>query len=286
MKRCAFLSMDSLDGYFAYDTMLFEPLKAVGWQAEEVSWHQTNVDWQQFDAVIIRTTWDYQQDAAKFLHCLETIEASGAKLFNSLNIVRWNINKGYLQDLQNQGVSIIPSQWFEVFSLHELSAAFVHFNTTEIVIKPLISANADFTYRLTREQLTQKADELETVFSNREFLVQPFLSSIVKEGEYSLFYFAGQYSHAILKQPKAGDFRVQEEHGGQLKQVPATSEMLTAASQCLAALPEDVLYARIDLVSYARQFVVMEVELIEPSLYFNMDPESPQRFVDAFLQSV
>lgn len=286
MKRCAFLSMDSesLRDFFSYDTMLFEPLKKVGWLAEEVSWRKSNVDWNSYDVVVIRTTWDYQADVEEFMACLQRIEASTAVLQNSLKIVEWNVTKNYLKDLQNQGINIVPTLWFNSFSLNKIQQGFVYFDSSELVIKPLVSANADHTYRLNPEGLLQQADALKSVFSGREFMVQPFLNGIIEEGEYSLFYFAGHYSHSILKQPESGDFRVQEEHGGQLKSIQPCDEMLTTARHCLAALPEDVLYARIDLVRHQNEFAVIEIELIEPSLYFNMDPESPQRFVDAFIE--
>jgi glutathione synthase/RimK-type ligase-like ATP-grasp enzyme len=286
MKRCAFLSMDSLEGFYSNDDLLFAPLEAAGWQAEEVSWHKTDVDWDEYDVVIIRTTWDYQQDPDGFMACLQKIEASRAQLHNSLNIVQWNISKKYLQELQNQGVPVVPTLWFQSFSLSTVEAGFAQFETPQIVLKPLISANADHTYRLTPEQLKSQADILSEVFDKREFMLQPFIPDIIEEGEYSLFYFDGHYSHAILKQPKSGDFRVQEEHGGQLTKIVPNEEMLTTARHCLAALPEDVFYARIDLVSYKGEFVLMEIELIEPSLYFNMDEDSPQRFVDALIAMV
>jgi glutathione synthase/RimK-type ligase-like ATP-grasp enzyme len=284
MKHCAFLSMDSLEDFFHHDQMLYEPLKVAGWLVEEVSWRKTDVDWNVYDVVVIRTAWDYQDDVEDFMACLQRIEASSAKLQNSLKIVEWNISKSYLKDLQNQGINIVPTLWFDSFSLAELQLGFSHFNTSEIVLKPLVSANADHTYRMTAEVLEEQSDLLKTVFSEREFMLQPFLNGIIDEGEYSLFYFAGQYSHSILKQPGLGDFRVQEEHGGQLKSIQPCEEMLTTARHCLAALPADVLYARIDLVRHKSEFAVIEIELIEPSLYFNMDAESPQRFVDAFIE--
>jgi hypothetical protein len=216
MKRCAFLSMDSLQDFYHYDQMLFAPLKAVGWLAEEVSWRKSDVDWNNYDVVVIRTTWDYQDDVEEFMACLQRIEASTAQLQNSLKIVEWNISKRYLSDLQNQGINIVPTLWFDSFSLAELQLGFIHFDTSEIILKPLVSANADHTYRLTAENLNAQAEQLKSVFCKREFMLQPFLNAVVDEGEYSLFYFAGQYSHSILKQPKAGDFRVQEEHGGRL----------------------------------------------------------------------
>jgi glutathione synthase/RimK-type ligase-like ATP-grasp enzyme len=284
MKRCAFLSMDNLEDFFSYDHLLFEPLKAVGWLAEEVSWRKPDVDWNSYDAVVIRTTWDYQDNVEAFLACLQRIDASSAQLQNSFKIVEWNISKRYLRDLQNQGIHIVPTLWFDSFSLAELQLGFNYFNTSEIVLKPLVSANADHTYRLTPENLNNQAEQLQAVFAQREFMLQPFLSGIVDEGEYSLFYFAGHYSHSILKQPGAGDFRVQEEHGGKLKSIQPCEEMLTTARHCLAALPEDVLYARVDLVRHKKEFAVIEIELIEPSLYFNMDTSSPQRFVDALIE--
>jgi glutathione synthase/RimK-type ligase-like ATP-grasp enzyme len=284
MKRCAFLSMDSLEDFFSYDQMLFEPLKAAGWLAEEVSWRKPDVDWNNYDVVVIRTTWDYQHNVEEFMACLQRIEAASAQLQNSLEIVEWNISKNYLQDLQNQGINIVPTLWFDSFSLTELQAGFSHFDTAQIVLKPSVSAGADHTYRLTLENLNEQADVLKAVFAQREFMLQPFLTGIIDEGEYSLFYFAGHYSHSILKQPESGDFRVQEEHGGQLRSIQPNEEMLTTAIHCLAALPADVLYARVDLVRHKNEFAVIEIELIEPSLYFNMDPESPQRFVDAFIE--
>ena len=284
MKRCAFLSMDSLEDFFSYDQMLFEPLKTVGWLAEEVSWRKPDVDWNNYDAVVIRTTWDYQDDVEGFMACLQRIEASSAQLQNSLKIVEWNISKSYLKDLQNQGINIVPTLWFDSFSLSEIRAGFDYFNSPQLVIKPLISANADHTYRLTPESLVQQADDLKAIFASREFMLQPFLNGIVDEGEYSLFYFAGHYSHSILKQPESGDFRVQEEHGGRLSSIQPCEDMLTTARHSLAALPEDVLYARIDLVRHKKEFVLIEIELIEPSLYFNMDSDSPQRFVVAFIE--
>jgi glutathione synthase/RimK-type ligase-like ATP-grasp enzyme len=284
MKRCAFLSMDSLEDFYAYDTMLFAPLAKLGWQAEEVSWHKQNVDWHEYDVVVIRSTWDYQSDPQAFLKCLEQINAATC-LHNSLKLVKWNLSKEYLKDIENQGITIVPTRWFEDFDLPEVADSFESFNTDQLVIKPLISANADHTYRLTRESLLNQSDTLQKTFSDRPFMVQPFLSSIIEEGEYSLFYFAGHYSHCILKMPKEHDFRVQEEHGGQLKLVEATDEMLTQARHTLASLPDDALYARIDLIRYGQEFALMEVELIEPSLYFNMDANSPQRFAEAFVET-
>ena len=107
--------------------------------------------------------------------------------------------------------------WKESFIANELASYFDYFDSDQIVLKPRISANADNTFWLTRENYQEKITELGTAFAERNFMVQPFMADIISEGEYSLFYFDGQYSHAILKTPKADDFRVQEEPGGRLK---------------------------------------------------------------------
>jgi glutathione synthase/RimK-type ligase-like ATP-grasp enzyme len=283
-KRCVFLTTSDLEDFHVYDNLLVEPLANYGWQVDEVSWRETEVNWDQYDVVVIRSTWDYQNAPEAFMQCLEEIEASNAHLENSVDLVKWNIDKGYLKELQQKQVRIVPTVWKNVVDLEQVQASYAYFGVTEIILKPLISANADFTYRLDYRSLIALKNELEVVFSNRPFMIQPFLNSIVNEGEYSLFYFCGHYSHCILKRPASGDFRVQEEHGGRLSSVNPDAEMQKCADQALAALPESPLYARIDLIRTEAGLAVMEVELIEPSLYFNMDEKSPQRFADAFQQ--
>lgn len=283
MKQCAILSMDNLDDFEAYDELLIEPLAKYGWQTEFVSWRATNVDWNQFDVVVIRTPWDYQDDAPAFLNVLADIERSTAVLENSLDIVQWNIDKQYLNSLEDKGVMIVPSLWREKLNKEEISTFYQHFNTHQVVLKPRISANADNTFWLTEAQAQARADELVDVFKDKPFIIQPFVESVITEGEFSLFYFDGQYSHAILKTPKQDDFRVQEEHGGRLTTITPESRLVEAAEKALQAIDEMPLYARVDFVRMGDNFALMEAELIEPSLYFNMDEQSAQRFADAFV---
>ncbi len=285
MKRCAFLSTDNLEGYFVYDELLYEPLNQQGWQVEAVSWHDETVDWGCFDVVVVRSTWDYQQHAKAFMQCLQRIEDSSAILANSLRLLTWNISKEYLKDIASQGIGIVPTLWLDTFDLAQVSAGFERFACERLVIKPCVSANADYTYMLDREQLLGQSKNLSEVFNGRAFMVQPFIEAVVTQGEYSLFYFNGHFSHAILKTPEQGDFRVQEEHGGSLQPVEPDEEMLTQARHTMASLPDDALYARIDLLRYQDEYVVIEIELIEPSLYFNMDANAPANFVEAFVES-
>ncbi|GHE97116.1 ATP-grasp domain-containing protein [Thalassotalea profundi] len=292
MNKCAILTMDCLDGFETYDQLIELPLADLGWNIEMVSWRKSNVEWSKYNAVIIRSPWDYQEDSTAFLKVLEAIESSSAHLENSLDIVTWNIDKQYLQDLQKQNILIVPTAWYERLIQHKLSADdilsyFEIFNQDQIVIKPRISANADNTFCLNRTNINESIDAINNAFKTRDYMVQPFVECVLSEGEFSLFYFNGHYSHTILKTPKANDFRVQEEHGGQIMSVTPENALIERADntiKAIASLHQMPLYARVDFVRYKNGFALMEAELIEPSLYFNMDNESPRRFAKAFVE--
>jgi hypothetical protein len=282
MKKCVILTMDILDEFVVYDKLLDKPLNDLGWDVDHISWHKKGVDWNQFDAVIIRSTWDYQDDADAFMKVLGEIENSSAVLLNSLNIAKWNINKNYLREVESKGAEIIPTIWLESFNFDVLRGYFEKFNTEQIIIKPTVSANSDNTFWLKKESFEQDKALLISSLKNRQLMVQPFVPAIIEKGEYSLFYFNNQYSHCILKTPKSGDFRVQEEHGGLLQNIQPSADLLKAASKALKTIPEKVLYARIDLVEFQDEYHLMEIELIEPSLYFNLDKQAATRFAKAF----
>ena len=283
MPRCAFLTMDSLDEFEVYDDLLIKPLSQLGWSVDMVSWRDRQVDWNTFEAVIIRSPWDYQQDAQLFMQVLEEIDQSSARLENPLDLVKWNIDKTYLRELEQEGILIVPTLWGRRLEAEQLDKAFEQLDTRELVIKPTVSANADDTFRVKQEVKLQTKREMLRTFYDRAYMIQPFMKSIVTEGEFSLFYFGGEYSHTILKTPAKGDFRVQEEHGGILASVEPETKLLKRAQQTMARLQPEPLYARADYVrTEDDDFALMELELIEPSLYFNMDPESPRRFARIF----
>lgn len=284
MNNVALLTMDNLDKFECYDSLISQPLKELGWKTCNISWRNKQVDWNDFDAVIIRSPWDYQDHCDEFLLTLEKIEKSNALLANCMELVNWNINKNYLRQLEKNGVTIIPTLWHNQYSEVRLSDAFEFFKTDQLIIKPCVSANADDTYRLKRQDQSIDHLGLGKLFKNRDFMLQPFMRSVIEEGEYSLFFFNHVYSHSIVKTPKKNDFRVQEEHGGHLKLIEPSEKLVTTASQTLDHFPHKTLYARLDFVRSADSFLLMEAELIEPSLYFNMDADSPARFARAFVE--
>lgn len=281
MRRCAFLTTDNLEEFFVYDELVKPHLIDLGWSVEDVSWHNEAINYNQFNLVIVRSTWDYQLYPDKFNRVLEKINQSSADLQNTLALMQWNFSKEYLRDIQSKGVPILPTIWLKEFNALAIVKAYTHFKVSEIIVKPWVSANADFTYRLTEEAFLFEQQSIKQSLAERPIMIQAFEKSIVDTGEYSLFYFAGKYSHAINKMPASGDFRVQEEHGGVILSISPTSHMLHLAQNTLEALPEPALYARVDMLDTAAGLAIIEVELIEPSLYFNMDENSPKLFAEA-----
>ena len=283
--RVALLTMANPDGFFTYDHLLEAPLVERGWQAEHVPWDRADVDWARYDAVVIRSTWDYQQHPEKFERTLAYIEAK-TRLFNPLEVCRWNMDKRYLLQLAQQGVPVIPTRLALLLNQERIQQLRLEFELTGesqvLVVKPLVGANADDVHCLTADPASWEG-ALAT-FGQQPCLAQPFLDSIREEGEYSLFYFGGEYSHAILKLPAAGDFRVQEEHGGRIAAVTPDIATQNLGRQILDRVPETLLYARVDLARLADgQLALMEMELIEPSLYFPYDSASPARFCGALI---
>ena len=200
-RKVALLSTDNLQRFKCYDKLLIAPMKKNGWLASEISWRDKSVNWNSFDAVIVRSTWDYQFDPMKFIDVLSKINDSSAHLENDLEMMKWNMNKHYLYDLANKNILTVETIWEREFNLEKIIKYFSLLNTNEIIIKPNISASAENTFRLKAEQLKDHRVKLESIFSTREFMIQPFMSNIISEGEYLFFYFYGQYSNAILKTP-------------------------------------------------------------------------------------
>jgi glutathione synthase/RimK-type ligase-like ATP-grasp enzyme len=280
MPKCAFLSILNTDGWFIDDDLVHEPLAHLGWEVVNIPWNQP-ANWDDYDMVVIRSPWDYQKHIAQFLSVLDDIEQSKATLLNSLDLVKWNINKNYLFELEKIGVELVPTLKHYSLKVQDIEQAFGHFDTEEVIVKPIIGANADDTYRIKKSN-TGTFSQFEAVFQGKECMVQPFIQTIVDEGEFSLMYFNGKLSHTILKTVAKGDFRIQEEHGGGVTPIASPEPKLVAAAEkAMSCLPEKPFYARVDLVRTAQSsFALMELELIEPCLYFRFDAQSPIVFAE------
>ncbi len=280
MKHVAFLTLKDPIGFVIYDSLCIPHFLKKSIEVSEIPWTQ-HINWSIFDIVIIRSPWDYQQNWYHFMEVLKNIQ-SHTLLANPLEVVLWNYKKTYLQELINHSFQIVDTIFLEhTLSSQEFENIQQQFTTQQLVIKPQISANADDTFIL------KNFDDykLKTpIFQNKPYMIQPYLKNIENDGEVSLFYFNGKYSHAVIKKPKLGDFRVQEEHGGLISAFEPSTTLINFANSISSFLNQKfgtLLYARFDFVHYQDNWKIMELELIEPSLYFPYHENACTNFVDA-----
>lgn len=255
---------------------LIEPFQQHGLHYEEVIWDDPSINFSQFDAVLVRATWDYIDKRELFLKRMQDIASLGIPLINSLETLEWNSKKDYLLALEEQGIPIIPTRILSKQCEANKERALQEMPATEYIIKPAVSGGAHRTFRTHAEGI-QKLYE-EHYFSEEEVLIQPFIPEIC-EGEWSLIYFEGNFSHAVLSKPAPNDFRVQRMHGGTVSSATPSQEMKDAARAVLECIPGGIpLYARVDFVRQNDAFLLMELELIEPCLYFKFDAAAAKRF--------
>jgi glutathione synthase/RimK-type ligase-like ATP-grasp enzyme len=246
-------------------------------------WTDKSIDWAGFDSVILRSTWDYYDRADEFRAWIDRLDAIGARVWNPPPVLRWSMKKTYLRDLENAGVSVVPTIWLSKGDTPDLRTLLVERGWSEAIVKPVISANASRTWRVSTTTASdldaQLADSLEIC----DVMVQPFIAEIQTRGEWSMMFIDGRFSHAVRKTPSAGDFRVQASYGGQSIADEPSREVLAAAMAVLDAAPSPWLYARVDGVETASGFVLLELEMLEPSFYFEATTTGAARFADAII---
>jgi glutathione synthase/RimK-type ligase-like ATP-grasp enzyme len=256
--------------------LVFAAGKARGVNFEIAYWDDPALPERGFDAAIIRTCWDYHERPEEFLATLEAHERAGLPIFNPPRVVRWNARKTYLKDL---GPAAIETLWVEKADAHTVAQAFDTLDAAEIVVKPQIGAGSVETVRLARNAWSE-ADLMGA--PRGPAMIQPFLSAIETEGERSLFWFGGAFSHAIRKVPKGGDWRANIP--GQtrfLAEAPPPAAMETAEA-ARAGARHEFLYVRIDLVLGGDgNWRVIEIEAIEPYLFLNFAPAGAPAFAGA-----
>ncbi|GGY28384.1 ATP-grasp domain-containing protein [Rhodanobacter panaciterrae] len=259
------------------DAHLATSLERLGIQPIVCVWNDPDVDWSTFDAVLIRTIWDYFKHHATFLDWLDRLDRLGVPTINDSALLRWNSDKRYLLELARQGVAIIPTRLANAAELPDVLATMAG---QQVVIKPSISGSAWHTLRGTvgDAAFAEAVAQLPREFT---YLVQPFVPEIVSDGEWSLLYFAGEFSHAVIKRPAAGDYRVQGEFGGSAEPIQPNAATLAAADRALAAVAAighgGHAYVRVDGVISAGGFLIMELELIEPFLHLAVRPAAAER---------
>lgn len=266
-----FLSCDSLDGFVVDDGILATELEKRGHSVTTLSW-RAEISWEKFDCAIIRTTWDYMEFPEEFFFKLEKISEK-TKLLNSLETVKWNIHKSYLKRFEEEGIKIVPTVFFKDTDSLKIPS---DWNCERVVVKPAVSAGSFKTLVYSLKEISDGT--YQNQLHPGDWMCQPFLPQI-SEGEISLIYFNKVFSHGLLKVPKAGEFRVQEEFGGGVVPLDPALELLSIGNKVVSFVHEDLLYARVDLIPYEGGYALMELELIEPALYFRTNSEAAANFI-------
>ena len=254
-------------------TALSAPFAENNMQIIDVDWADQTIDWTRFEAAIIGTTWDYWDYPDLFIQTLKRIEQA-THLFNTADLVQWNSHKGYLKDLAQKGARLIPTLWIDRIDRNSFLSAFDQLSSDDLVFKRQVGAGADGQFRLGPN------DSLPDM--PHPMMVQPFLSKIQEEGEYSFIFIDGAFCHALLKTAKSGDYRIQSTYGGRETPIAPTSEDLEEAESVVQTLEETPLYARVDMLrGEDGRLLLMELELIEPYLYPIEGPKLGPMLADA-----
>ena len=262
------------------DSLLQTALENKGLKVCKKDWADKGFDWTTTKYAIFRTTWDYFERFDEFFIWLENTKKK-TTFINSSEIINWNIDKHYLQDLAKNKINIAPTLFIEKGDKITLLALFTKAKWNEAVLKPPISAAARNTYRITPSNCSEVEAVFQELIESESMLFQEFLNNITKKGEISLILIGGKYTHAVKKIAKKGDFRVQDDHGGRVEKYTPTKEEIVFAENCLTASPYKPMYARVDIVyDNNDKPSLSELELIEPELWFRFFPEAAEKLAE------
>lgn len=264
-------------------------LKDNGFEVFPVVWDSPEIDWQCYDMIVLRNTWDYHLQAETFRAWLDYLDEHHIPVLNPTDLVRWNMDKSYLQILADKGVKILPTVFAkgETINLKETLKAK---NWSQAVVKPIMSASGDNTWIITPETADEFQQQFDWLNEQIGMMIQAFAPQIHDEGEYSLVFFDGVYSHAVLKKPAKGNLFVHEERGGSLQAISAPEHLVQQAQNALKIVEDitDIMptYARADGLRDGDDFILMELECIEPELYFSRAKDASKKLVNLVAEAI
>lgn len=277
----ALVTSEALAHLYEDDLLLVAALEELGVDSRPAVWSDASIDWLAFDALVVRSPWDYFERLDEFRRWLDDRIASGVLMCNASEIIAWNFDKRYLEDLAAAGVPLVPTIVVARGGSPDVVALARARGWDEIVVKPTISGGAYRTHRFRLSEADAYRDDIARTLVDRGILIQPFLPEILSAGELSLLFFDGVFSHAVCKRPKDGDYRVQFQFGGTTETVDVSDECIAGARACVAACPALPVYARVDGVLREGTFTLMELEVFEPLMFLDKHPEAPSRFARA-----
>ena len=282
MKRVGLVTYEKEPTLTADDRPLVAELAAAGFTGVPVRWDDRDADWGAFHSLVIRSCWDYHVRHDEFVLWLDAVERAGVPVFNPVPLVRWNMDKRYLRELEARGIAIPDTLWVERGGL-SLAGLLSAAKWTDAIVKPAVSASATDTWRVRAHEAPDREAEFAELSARTTVLVQRYVPEIETAGEWSVVFIGGKLSHSAIKRPRGGDFRVQKEHGGSVEPAEAPRDVVRSSRAVMDALPVAPLFARIDGVMTASGYVLMEAECIEPDLFFRFRPEARKELVRALL---
>ena len=283
--KIALLTCQKIPNLLETDQLLIPELAKHNIQAKAVIWDDPNINWKDFDLLIFRNTWDYYEKQQEFDAWLQHIEKLGIRTLNSISIINQNKHKFYLRELQQQGFTILPTIFInktENLNLSEIIPS----NWQKAVIKPAYSAGSYQTSVFEISDIEKINQEYHPIAAEKELLLQQFMPEIQTLGEISFIFFNKKYSHAVNKKPIEGEFRIQSQFGGIYTLANPSQNLIDQAFEIVNTFSEDLLYARVDGICIESELHLMEIECIEPDLYFNLHESSISRFVEAILELI
>jgi len=280
MVHIAFATTTELGKVLTDEKLLESAFQYCGFEVSHVPWNDDLVQWRTYDAVLLRTTWNYHLQPNKFARWLAKLDTLGVPIINSANLVRWNMHKGYLIALEKLGIPIVETLLIAKGGSVDLARVVEERGWTELVAKPAISATAYNTRRIAAPEDHQSF--VDQLLRDDDVLLQPFIPEIQTDGELSVLYFGGTYSHSVVKRAKGEDFRVQSQFGGTATAVTLEAGIRQQTDTIVGKIEGPCLYARVDGVVRDGIFLLMELELIEPQLFIEEAPQSAALFARAF----
>lgn len=265
------------------DQILADALKARGVEVTPIPW--TEIDpYAVLDSppILIRSTWDYHRVPTMFTSWLGALRDSGRTAWNPPQVARGNVDKIYLKDLDASGIAIPTTRWIDRPDNDSIATAMREENWDRAVLKPRIAATAYGTYLIDRD--TALDDDRFAPARASGALLQEVIPEVTANGEVSLVYFAGTFSHALIKRAKPGEFRVQKDFGGTVQVIDPSPTLRAFADRVMHTVPAECLYARVDAVESSRGVLLMELELIEPELYFLYVPAAAHALADLIVE--
>jgi len=282
--KTAFVTCTQFPKLTEDDLLATKALGELGISVEAVIWDDPSVDWSAYSDVVIRSCWDYHLKPKEFLSWLTLLERAGTLVHNPVDVIRWNMEKTYLKELQEDGISIVPSLWLASGDKVHIADLLLSQGWQKAVIKPVISASAYQTSIISLQEEAEAQAMLSNLLNSGAVIIQEFAEEIRTKGEWSLIFFNKEYSHSVIKRPQQDDFRVQWEHGGtSAAAVPAPS-FVTQAQTIIEMIDAPLLYARVDGVEREGKLLLMELELIEPFLFFGYNQKAPLSFASALIE--